>query len=109
MPTSADEYKTSIQKTSSPVLPTGPVLYSHNVWQSPDMKKIRERYVQGSFFQKYNSGLQAFYNQNWDVARSNFQAILENFDDGPSKYFMEQIKKNNGVPPKGLKEFGIAD
>ena len=110
IPTSADEYKTSIQKTSSsPVLPTGPALYSHNVWQSPDMKKIREKYVQGSFFQRYNSGLQAFYNKNWDVAQSNFQAILENFDDGPSKYFMEQIKKNNFKPPEGFKEFGIAE
>merc|ERR1712146_400602 len=102
-------YRTNFQKTPELVLPTGPALYSHNVWQSPDMKKIRDRYVQGLFFQKYNTGLQAYYNKDWSAARSCFQSILENFDDGPSKYFLTQIKQNNGIPPKDFREYGIAD
>jgi hypothetical protein len=90
------------------VLPTGPALYSHNVWQSPDMKRIRDKFVQGLFFQKFQSGLQAFYNKDWEMARQCFLTVLENFDDGPSKYFMDQIKKNKGVPPKDFLEYGLA-
>ena len=70
------------------VLPIAPALYSHNVWQSPDMKRIRDKLVQGLFFQKFNAGLQAFYNKDWDMARQCFETVLDNFDDGPSKYFM---------------------
>ena len=102
---STDEYRT-IQR---PPLPSGPALYSHNVWQSPEMKKIRDKYVKGPFFQKYNAGLQAYYNKDWKLAKSCFQAILNSFDDGPSKYFMEQINGNNGVPPKDFRDYGIAD
>lgn len=90
------------------VLPTGPALYSHNVWQSPDMKRIRDKFVQGLFFQKFQAGLQAFYSKDWDMARQCFQTVLENFDDGPSKYFMDKIMKNKGVPPKDFLEYGLA-
>lgn len=90
------------------VLPTGPALYSHNIWQSPDMKRIRDKFVQGLFFQKFQSGLQAFYNKDWEMARQCFQTVLENFDDGPSKYFMDQMKKHKGVPPKNFLEYGLA-
>jgi hypothetical protein len=89
------------------VLPTGPALYSHNVWQSHDIKKIRERYVQGLFFAKYNSGVQAYYSKDWDSAKICFHQVLENFDDGPSKYFLKQMKKYNGVPPKDFRNYGI--
>jgi len=98
-----------VLETAGPVLPTGPALYSHNVWQSPDMKKIREKHVQNSFFQKYSSGLQKYYTKDWCEAKSCFEAILEHFDDGPSKYFMTQMEQNNGVPPKGFREYGIAE
>ncbi len=90
------------------VLPSGPALYSHNVWQSPDMKRIRDKFVQGLFFQKFQSGLQAFYNKDWEMSQQCFQTLLENFDDGPSKYFLDQIKKHSGVPPKDFLEYGLA-
>ncbi|KAL3921868.1 MAG: hypothetical protein SGILL_002519 [Bacillariaceae sp.] len=89
------------------VLPTGPALYSHNVWQNPDMKKIRDKYVQGLFFQKFNEGLQAYYSKDWDSARVCFQLVLENFDDGPSKYFLAQMKMYNGVPPRDFRPYGV--
>jgi hypothetical protein len=90
------------------VLPTGPALYSHNAWQSPDMKKIRDKFVQGLFFQKFGAGLQAFYSKDWDMAKQCFQTVLDNFDDGPSKYFMSQIKAHKGGPPKDFLEYGLA-
>lgn len=90
------------------VLPSGPALYSHNLWQTPDMKRIREKFVKGLFFQKFNAGLSAFYNKDWRTAERCFQTILDNYDDGPSKYFMSQIKKNKGTPPKDFVGYGIA-
>ncbi len=72
------------------------------------MKRIRDKFVKGLFFQKFNAGLQAFYSREWDTARQCFQTVLDNFDDGPSNYFMSQIKKNKGVPPKDFQEYGLA-
>lgn len=89
------------------VLPTGPALYSHNVWQSPDMKRIRDKYVQGLFFQKFSAGLQAYYGGDWDAARLCFQTLLDNFDDGPSRHFLTEMKKHNGVPPRGFREYTV--
>lgn len=89
------------------VLPTGPALYSHNVWLSPDMKRIRDKYVQGLFFQKFHDGLQAFYSKDWDTAKVCFQQVLDSVDDGPSKYFLTQMKLNNGVPPRDFRGYGI--
>jgi class 3 adenylate cyclase len=106
---SADESsKPNHQGPPELVLPTGPALYSHNVWQSPDMKRIRDKFVKGLFFQKFNAGLQTFYGKDWETARQCFQTVLDNFDDGPSKYFMSQIKENKGVPPKDFLEYGLA-
>jgi len=89
-------------------LPTGPALYSHNNWQSPDMRRIREKFVQGLFFQKYSSGLNAFYNRDWETAEQCFTLLIRNFDDGPSKYFMEQIIKHNREPPRDFLAYGLA-
>ena len=104
---SAEENNPNFQSPPELVLPTGPALYSHNVWQSPDMKRIRDKYVQGLFFQKFGAGLQAYYSGDWDAARLCFQTVLENFDDGPSRYFMTQMQKHNGVPPRGFREYTV--
>jgi hypothetical protein len=42
------------------------------------------------------------------IGRRCFQTVLDNVDDGPSKYFMSQIKENKGVPPKDFLEYGLA-
>jgi hypothetical protein len=88
------------------ILPTGPALYSHNVWQSPDMKRIRDKYVQGLFFQKFHSGLQAYYNKDWDTAQICFMTVLDQFDDGPSQYFLNEIKKHK-TPPKDFLPYTV--
>lgn len=90
------------------VLPTGPSLYNANVWLSEDMRKIRWLYSDGLFFQKFNSGLQAFYARDWEHAKQCFVAILDSFEDGPSRYFLNQIEKNKGVPPRDFKGYGVA-
>jgi class 3 adenylate cyclase len=82
------------------VLPKGPAFYSHKIWQSPDIGRMRDKYIRGNFFQKYQTALTAFYNGDWDTARKNFLTVLDSFDDGPSRYFMEQMKEHNGVPPR---------
>ena len=90
------------------VLPTGPAIYNANVWVNEDMRKIRQRYSDGLFFQKFSSGLQAFYSKDWEFAKQCFQQILDRFEDGPSRNFMNQIEEHGGVPPKGFKEYGTA-
>jgi len=90
------------------VLPTGPALYNANVWVSEDMRKIRQLYSDGLFFQNFNSGLQAFYARDWEHAKQCFVTILDRFEDGPSRYFLNQIEKNKGVPPRDFKGYGIA-
>jgi hypothetical protein len=91
------------------VLPTGPALYNANIWRSEQMLKIREKYSDGLFFHKFNSGLQSFYAQDWDHAKQCFQGILDDcLDDGPSKYFLDQIKKHDGKPPPNFRGYGIA-
>lgn len=90
------------------VLPTGPALYSANVWLSEDMRKIRQLYSDGLFFQKFNSGLQSFYAKDWEHAKQCFQTILERFEDGPSRYFLNEIESRNGIPPRNFLGYGIA-
>ena len=91
------------------VLPAGPALYNANIWRSEQMLKIRAKYSDGLFFHRFNSGLQSFYSQDWDHAKQCFQGILDDcLDDGPSKYFLEQIKKYNGRPPPKFPGYGIA-
>mmetsp|Transcript_4137 Transcript_4137/g.6912 ORF Transcript_4137/g.6912 Transcript_4137/m.6912 type:complete len:899 (+) Transcript_4137:215-2911(+) len=90
------------------ILPTGPTLYNANVWLSEDMRKIRELFSDGLFFQKFNSGLQSYYARDWEHAKQCFQTILERFDDGPSRYFLKCIQDNNGVPPRHFPGYGTA-
>lgn len=90
------------------ILPTGPTLYNANVWLSEDMRKIRELFSDGLFFQKFNSGLQSYYARDWEHAKQCFQTILERFDDGPSRYFLKCIQDNNGVPPRHFPGYGSA-
>jgi len=98
------------EPTSPPelVLPNGPVLYNANVWVGDDMRRIRQLYSDGLFFQKFNSGLQSFYARDWEHARQCFTTILDRFEDGPSRYFLNEIEKNNCVPPRNFRPYGKA-
>jgi hypothetical protein len=89
------------------VLPSGPALYSNNVWLHEDMRRIRHQYT-NVFFQKFNSGMQAYYQKDWVTARECFEAVLERFEDGPSRYFVNEIERYNGTPPRDFLGYGRA-
>ena len=89
------------------VLPTGHALYNASVWTNEDMRKMRSRYTDGLFFHNFNAGLQAFYGKDWDHAKQCFITILDRFEDGPSRYFLNQIEKNHGKPPRGFLGYGL--
>ena len=89
-------------------LPNGPQLYNASVWVSEDMRRVRQLYSDGIFFQKFNAGLNSFYSRDWEHARQCFVTILERFEDGPSRYFLTQIEKNNGKPPRNFRGYGMA-
>jgi len=90
------------------VLPTGQALYNANVWTNEEMRTLRQLYSDGLFFQTFSSGLQSFYSKDWDHARQCFSTILERFEDGPSRYFLNQIENNNGRPPRDFLGYGTA-
>ena len=82
-------------------LPTGPVPYSLKQYVEDDMKKIRERYNE-AFFTTFRLALISYYNRDWNNAKTHFETIFNNFNDGPSRHFLNEIEKNGGVPPKNL-------
>jgi TolA-binding protein len=94
-------------QTPELVLPTGPSLYSANVWSLADMRRIRGKF-KPAFFSTYNTGLQKYYSKDWGGARQSFEAIIEHFDDGPSQYFLNEMKKHNYVPPPHFQAYGRA-
>lgn len=96
-----------ILKTQELVLPTGPALYSANVWLHADMRRIRRRYTP-VLFSTFNSGLQKYYDKDWAGAKHCFDSIVDQFDDGPSQYFLEEMEKNNYVPPPHFQSYGKA-
>jgi len=87
------------------VLPTGPALYSENMWLKTDIRRIRRRYTT-NIFDSYNLGLQKYYSKEWDEAKIHFEAILGCFEDGPSKFILGEMRKHNGIPPPGFLPFG---
>jgi class 3 adenylate cyclase len=89
------------------VLPSGPALYSNNVWLQEDMRLIRHQYTH-VLFQKFNSGIQAYYKKEWFTARECFEAVLERCEDGPSRYFINEIERYNGTPPRDFLGYGRA-
>ena len=88
-------------------LPTGPALYSSNVWLQDDMRHIRVRFTP-VFFQTFTSGLNKYYKKDWVGARQCFEAITERFDDGPSKYFLKMMASFDYTPPPDFKQYGKA-
>jgi class 3 adenylate cyclase len=83
------------------VLPTGIQHYKDKVWLKEDIRLIREKYTT-AVIQDFNSGLQKYYDQDWVSARRYFEMVLERFDDGPSNYFLEEMKRHDGKPPKNF-------
>ena len=90
------------------VLPTGPAMYNPTVWTDQQMRKMRQRYTDGLFFHNFNAGLQSFYAKDRDHAKQCLVNILDRFEDGPSRYFLNQIEKHHGKPPPHFLGYGLA-
>mmetsp|Transcript_20576 Transcript_20576/g.44963 ORF Transcript_20576/g.44963 Transcript_20576/m.44963 type:complete len:1245 (+) Transcript_20576:360-4094(+) len=88
------------------VLPPSNALYTPSVWNSKELKKIRVRFSDGLFYQKFNEGLQAYYSKDWEQAKRCFRAVLDRVEDGPSRYFMMQMDEHDGVPPRNFLPYG---
>ena len=88
------------------VLPSSNAMYNSGVWNSREQKKIRQRFSDGLFFQKFSEGLQAYYSKDWDLAKRCFRTILDRIEDGPSRYFMSQMNEHGGKPPRNFLPYG---
>jgi class 3 adenylate cyclase len=75
------------------VLPSGYARYNAGVWFSDDMRRIRQKYSDARFSQQFASGFDAYFEKDWTTARREFESILRQFEDGPSRYFIDQMKK----------------
>uniref|UniRef100_A0A7S4ACL1 Guanylate cyclase domain-containing protein n=2 Tax=Pseudo-nitzschia australis TaxID=44445 RepID=A0A7S4ACL1_9STRA len=95
------------KKTRELTLPTGPALYSENIWLQKDIKRLRRQYTT-FFFDTYNLGLKKYYSKEWDDAKMLFEANLKGFEDGPSRYFLNEMNKYDGIPPADFQHFGKA-
>jgi len=88
------------------VLPSSSAMYNPGVWNSKEIRKIRQRFSDGLFFQKFSEGLQAYYSKDWEQAKRCFRTILDRIEDGPSRYFMNQMDEHDGVPPRNFLPYG---
>jgi len=111
MPTDGIEY--GLNERGVPInmpdltLPSGRTRYSLSSWNSEDMRVIRKRYSEGLFFPQFHAALQAYYARDWDRAGETFSIILDRFEDGPSRYFLNQIQAHDGVPPRRFMGYNV--
>lgn len=88
------------------VLPTGVRTYNERAWREPDIKKIRRDYVSnGIIFPKYQEGLKSYCTRDWGHAKQCFEFVLSQREDGPSRCFLDRMKKyegDEGVPPRNF-------
>jgi len=89
-------------------LPNGPLSYNRAVWNSPELRFMRRHYIDGAFFQKFNAGLECYFEGNWRDAKEKFEFVDGRFNDGPSRYFLKKMKKTNYVPPRYFTGYGEA-
>jgi len=106
MDSETSDEKQKREETPQLVLPTGPALYSENIWLQSDMRRIRRRYTT-NIFNVFNLGLQKYYSSEWDEAKVHFEAILNCFEDGPSIYFLGEMRKHNWIPPPDFRSYGM--
>ncbi|KAL3937309.1 MAG: hypothetical protein SGBAC_007561 [Bacillariaceae sp.] len=93
-------------KTEAPVkkeleLPSGIQQYKDREWLQEDIRMIREKYTT-AIIQDFSSGLEKYYARDWISARRFFEMVLEQFDDGPSNYFLEEMRKHGWKPPSNF-------
>jgi class 3 adenylate cyclase len=94
--------------TAELVLPTGVVHYKERIWLQGDIRLIREQFTT-AVIQDFDTALQKYYDRDWVSARRYFEMVLKCIDDGPSKYFLEEMKTHGWKPPKHFDPIRKAD
>jgi len=108
--TKVDDHAPPDSSMKKLVLPRGTRKYSDRCWLEKDIKTIRRDIVSsGVFFPKFDQGLKSYYNKDWDHAKQCFELILSSREDGPTIYFMEQMRKHNFVPPKDFVGYRVVE
>mmetsp|Transcript_1915 Transcript_1915/g.3912 ORF Transcript_1915/g.3912 Transcript_1915/m.3912 type:complete len:1351 (-) Transcript_1915:236-4288(-) len=69
------------------------------------LSRIRDKF-DDSFFDDFNIALQCYRTQDWRRAKKKFQSMISKYDDGPSEYFLQEILKNDCLPPKDFDGYG---
>ena len=82
------------------ILPEDVVRYDASMWQDEDITIISNKFST-EFFLKINNGLSSYIAGDWDAAKVHFDFdfMVKHFDDGPSKYFLKEMKKHNFIRP----------
>jgi hypothetical protein len=102
-----DESKVENEHTML-TLPSKPIIYKQSLWNTVEMKQIRERFVGSNFFDTFSRGLEAYFTGRWKDARTHFEFTRDRFDDGPSKYFLKKMDETDNVLPRGFKGWNEA-
>lgn len=77
-----------------------------SIWKTGDIRKVREKFTDGIFFNKFHEGLTAYQHGDWQTAKQCFIELIDKYDDGPSTYFNQIILKHRGLVPRGFTGYG---
>jgi len=96
---SKDSINTTTSNTTPPPrekphiinLPSGPIPYDSSSWLKPDLRGVRRKFSDGRLSRLFNTATEAFQKGDFCVARKVFERILEHFDDGPSRYYLQKM------------------
>ena len=94
----ADLHDESPDATDELVLPSGPVRYHSSLWQSENIRKIRQKFT-AKFLYNFELGLNAYLEGEWKEAKRHFEFMKQRYDDKPSKVLLEKMEEYNFIPP----------
>lgn len=84
------------------VIPDGHLMYSNKVWHEKELLIIRERFTP-AFYEKFNSGYQAYIRSDWKKAKREFEYMVSFYNDKPSKYFLDKMRELKDKPPQNFR------
>lgn len=96
-----EKEKADAPEKSELKLPRDAQQYKDREWLQEDIRMIREKYTT-AVIQDFNTGLEKYYARDWTSARRFFEMVLERFDDGPSSYFLEEMRRHGWKPPSNF-------
>mmetsp|Transcript_20663 Transcript_20663/g.30495 ORF Transcript_20663/g.30495 Transcript_20663/m.30495 type:complete len:1086 (-) Transcript_20663:36-3293(-) len=98
---STNEIAFSLEKKAF-ALPSGKINYHSSLWMDENIKALRQNFPP-TFFQKFKLGFDAYLEGDWSVAKTNFDFMVNIFDDKPSKELLRKMAKTNFLPPRNFR------